>query len=98
MTTVRAVVLIAAASLLSAAMLAWVSRAPAQVRERTVPEQAYAPDLGARFPAEDVARHGAYRGPSYLHFALSLSLSIVVLAALALGPWPRAVARFEAVP
>jgi STE24 endopeptidase len=98
MSTPRAVALVATVSILSALVLAWVSRTPSQVRERDVPAEAYSAELGSRFPAEDVARHGAYRAPAYVHLALSTLLSVVVLVVLAAGPWRQLVARIEALP
>lgn len=98
MGTARVVVIIAAASLLSAGLLAWVSRAPAQLRTRQVTAEAYDAALGAEFPDADVARHGAYRGPGYLYLLLSNALTLLTLLLLARGPLGRLIARSDAVP
>jgi STE24 endopeptidase len=85
----RAFLVIAAASVLSAGILALVSRAPASVRADKPSSDATDPSHGAQFTAAEIRRAGAYNGPGYLNFFLSTALSIVVLIALARGPMGR---------
>jgi STE24 endopeptidase len=79
----------------SATAVALVSRTPASVREGKPGEEARDPSRGAVFSDDDVARHGAYRGPSYLSFVLSTLLSIVLLVLLVRGPFAGLVDRIE---
>jgi Zn-dependent protease with chaperone function len=85
----RAFVILATASLLSAGVLAFVSRAPASIRTDSPGPDATDPDLGARFTPDEIRRGGAYNGPSYLAFFLETALTIVVLLVLARGPLAR---------
>ena len=89
MSLVRALLIVAAASLLSAGVLAFASRAPASVRaDRTGPD-ATDPALGARFTPSEIRRAAAYNGPSYLAFLLETALTVVLLLVLARGPMAR---------
>ncbi|HYI43869.1 MAG TPA: M48 family metallopeptidase [Actinomycetota bacterium] len=95
----RAFVIIAVSSLLAAGVLALVSRAPASVRAEPQDTPADTqPELGAEFTDEQIARHGAYRGPSYLFFALITVLEVLILVTLARGPFARIVDRFGGLP
>ena len=98
MGTGRVVVIVVAAALLSAGLLAWVSRAPAQLRDASVTEGSYDPALGARFSDEEVARHGAYRGPAYLFLLLSTALTVLVLVLMSRGPVARFTERVAGLP
>lgn len=98
MSTGRAVLLIAIASIASALLLAWFSRTPTQIRERDVDQESYSAELGSNFTDDEIARHGAYRGPAYLYFALSTLLTVLTLVALASGPWSRLVDRLNGLP
>ena len=98
MSTSRALIVIAVASLLSALLLAWVSRAPAQLRNREVSADSYDASLGSEFEPTDVARHAAYRGPGYLYLLLSNVLSICVLVILWRGPLGRVLGHFVGAP
>ena len=98
MSTGRAVILIVLVAAAAAGLLALVSRTPADVRLAEPPPGAGDPALGAHFSAELVARHGAYRGPAYLFFGLSVVLQVVILLLLARGPWSRFVNFLEGMP
>jgi STE24 endopeptidase len=98
MTSARAAVLIAALALASAVALALASRAPAAVRtERTAPGATDAA-RGASFTDAEIARHGRYRAPSYLSYALHVVLGAAVLVVLARGPMRGFVDRIEGWP
>jgi STE24 endopeptidase len=84
----RAIAIVVLAGLVAAAVLAVVSRAPAEVREARPSPDAADPARGATFTEEDIARHDAYRGPSYLSFGLSSAVGIVVLVVLAVALFP----------
>jgi STE24 endopeptidase len=87
MTWPKLLVIVGLASLLSAGVLALVSRAPASIRNDKPGPEATSPELGARFTDEQIARHGAYRGPGYLAFAFRAVLPILLLVLLARGPF-----------
>ena len=99
MSPLRATLIIACAALLSAGLVALVSRTPERVRQPGGPRHdtdsvaPTDPALGSDFDEADVARHGAYNGPQYLAFALGIVLEIVILVVLARGPLARAVDR-----
>ena len=82
----RFAVLAAVTAVAAAAVLAAVSRAPADVRTARPGPDAADPSLGATFTDEQIARHGAYRGPGYLAFVLTLAVEVLVLVMLARGP------------
>lgn len=98
MTTTRAILILAAISIGAALLVALVSRTPAEVRHNEPPVEARDPSLGASFSDEQVARHGAYRAPAYLGFALSVVVEVALLLVLARGPWGRIVAAAERLP
>jgi STE24 endopeptidase len=81
-----------------AGLLALSSRTPEEVRSNSPGKGATRAELGARFSDEQIARHGAYRGPTYLSFALSTVLNLVVLLVLARGPFGRLIDRLQTVP
>jgi STE24 endopeptidase len=83
----KLILIVGVASLVSAGMLALVSRTPASIRNEKAGPEATSPDLGASFTGEQIARHGAYRGPAYLGFALRLVLPVLLLVLLARGPF-----------
>ena len=91
----RAAIIIALIAFGSAGLLAFVSRTPSEVRNIDESSQSTDPSLGARFAPEQIARHGAYRGPVYLSFFLGLAVEVTVLVVLALGPLPQLVSRLE---
>ena len=95
MSWARALSLIAAVSIGSAGAVAFVSRAPAELRQRPADPGATDPSLGSSFTAEQVARHAAYRGPGYLSFALGVAVQVVALVVLARGPWAGLVGALE---
>ena len=82
-------------SLGAAAAVALVSRAPQSVREAKPTNDERDPARGAEFSDELVARHGAFRAPSYLAFVLGTVLSLVLLVLLARGPFAALVSRVE---
>ena len=94
----RAVALLFVIALVSAAAVALASRAPAEVRNAKPGAEAHDPSLGARFTPEQVARHGAYRGPGYLALALSIVVELVALVLLARSLLPRALNFIEKLP
>ena len=98
MSTGRAVAILVLAALACAAAVGLAARAPAALRQARPAPEATDPGLGARFSDTDVARHGAYRAPGYLAFALGLALSVAALVVLARGPFGRAVALTERLP
>jgi len=83
----KLVLIVGLVSLLSAGLLALVSRAPTSIRNDKPGPEATSPELGASFTDDQIARHGAYRGPSYLAFALRALLPILLLILLARGPF-----------
>lgn len=91
MTVTKAVVLLVVLALGSAIVLALASRAPDRVREAEPGPDATDASHGSHFSEEDVARHGAYRGPTYLSLALQIVLQIVTLVVLARVLVPRIV-------
>ena len=82
----------------AAGILALVSRTPAEVRLAEPPPESRDPVLGARFTPQQVARHGAYRGPAYLSLGLSIAVQVAVLVILARGPFSRLVGLLDGVP
>ena len=88
----------AAVSIGSALIVALVSRTPADVRSDEPSVEARDPSLGADFTDAQIARHGAYRAPSYLGFALSIVIELTLLIVLARGPWGRLVDKIASVP
>jgi Zn-dependent protease with chaperone function len=98
MSLARAVLIVGVVSVVSAALLAFVSRTPAEVRAAKPGPEATDPSLGPDFTDEQISRHGAYRGPSYLSFALGTFVEIVLLAVLARGPFRRLADATEGLP
>src|ERR671918_2458980 len=98
MSIVRAILIIGAISVASAALVAFVSRTPSEVRAAKPGPEATSPSLGPEFTDEQISRHGAYRGPSYLGFALGTLVEIVLLVALARGPFRRLADAAEGLP
>ncbi|MDP9068944.1 MAG: M48 family metallopeptidase [Actinomycetota bacterium] len=86
MTTTRALLAISVLSLLAAAVVALVSRTPADVRLDRAPADATDPSHGATFTESQVRRHGAYREASYAAFGASLVVEVATLLLLARGP------------
>lgn len=97
MSALKAVVILSLLAAAAASLVAVVSRAPASVRFDRPGPAATDPALGARFTDEEVARAGAYRGPSYLAFALGIALQLAALVVVARGPLARLIDRFEGV-
>ena len=94
----RAVVVILLLAGVAAGILALVSRAPAEMRLAEPSPGSRDPALGARFTPQQIARHGAYRGPAYLSIGLSIALQGAVLVILARGPFSRLVDLLEGSP
>jgi STE24 endopeptidase len=82
-------VIVVVAAICSAGLVALVSRTPASVRATRPGPDATDPSLGAHFTDEQVSRHAAYRGPSYLSYTLSVLLELGVLVVLVMGPFRR---------
>lgn len=93
--TVLVVLVLCAAA---AAIVGIVSRTPAAVREDRPDRSATDPALGATFTDEQIARHGAYRGPAYLSFVVGVVIPLLLLVLLARGPFAAFVERVRAVP
>ncbi|MGH2695055.1 MAG: M48 family metallopeptidase [Actinomycetota bacterium] len=93
MSFVRAALVIAVLSAAVALAVGILSRTPAEVRRAEPPSDATDPSQGARFTDEQVARHGAYRAPTYLALALSFVLEVSVLLVLARAGAYRIVER-----
>ncbi|MGH2755367.1 MAG: M48 family metallopeptidase [Actinomycetota bacterium] len=87
MTWPKLILIAGLASLLSAGILALVSRTPASVRNDKPRAEATSAALGADFTDDQIARHGAYRGPTYLGFVLRVLLPLLALLLLARGPF-----------
>jgi STE24 endopeptidase len=98
MSIARAVLIVGVVSVAGAALVAFASRTPAEVRAAKPGPGATAPSLGPHFTDEQIHRHAAYRGPAYLGFALGTVLEIVLLVVLARGPFPRLVDATEGLP
>lgn len=95
MTTSRAILILLVLAVASASLLAFDSRAPAEVRDAEPGEGATDASNGATFSDADVARHGAYRAPAYLAIAMSILLQVVALLILARVLVPNLVARID---
>lgn len=77
--------------------MALVSRTPPEVRAAEPGPAATDPSLGASFSDEQISRHGAYRGPSYLAFFVALAIEVVTLIALVRGPLPRLASSLDGI-
>lgn len=95
MSWARAILTVAAASVVAAALVGLVSRTPAELRTRPDETGATDPSLGSSFTDEQVARHGAYQRPGYVAFGLGLVVQVVTLVVLARGPWANLIASLE---
>jgi STE24 endopeptidase len=98
MSIARAVLIVGVVSVASAALVAFVSRTPAEVRAAKPGQEATNPSLGPDFTEEQISRHAAYRGPAYLGFALGTVLEIVLIVVLARGPFRRLVDATQGLP
>ena len=87
MTWIKFAVIMTLLSLGSAAVVAFASRAPESIRRATASDEEKDPSRGAVFSDEDIARHGAYRGPSYLAFVLGTLVSLATFLFLIKGPF-----------
>lgn len=94
----RAFLIVALIALGGAGLVALVSRTPADVRAAAPGPEARDPALGGSFTDDQVARHGAYRLPQYVAFAVAIALEVVVLIVLARGPFGRMVASVRGLP
>lgn len=95
MTWLRYALSIGVLSLAAAGALALYSRTPADVRAAVPSSEATDPTLGAHFTDREIARHGAYRAPTYVAFALTMVVPIAALLLLARGPFASLVGRVE---
>jgi STE24 endopeptidase len=98
MSTVKALAIVAALSLLAAGIVAFVSQAPASLRSEEPGRAATDPSIGARFTDQQIERAAAFRGPTYLAFALGVLLQIATLLILLKGPFARFVDAIERIP
>src|SRR5918995_3007154 len=89
---------ITALALLAALLLAFISRAPADVRRAEPGPGATDSSLGADFTDEQVARHGAYREAAYTVYALSVLVEMAALVIFLRGPGARTVEWLQRVP
>jgi STE24 endopeptidase len=94
LTVTRTLVLALLLSCAAAAVVGFVSRTPAELRLQEPP----AAPGSSGFTDEQVARHGAFRGPLYLAFALGVIVEIAVLVLLRGRPMERIVSWLDAVP
>ncbi|MPZ70288.1 MAG: M48 family metalloprotease [Actinobacteria bacterium] len=85
MSIARALLAIALLAVTAAGTLALVSRTPASIRAEAR-EGSTDPALGSTFTDDQVASHGAYRGPAYIAYFLTLLINLAVLIVLARGP------------
>ena len=97
MSVARFVLIVALLAGVVAGTLALVSRTTASVRAEAR-QGSTDPSLEATFTDDQIASHGAYRGPAYLSYFLSLGLQVIVLVLLARGPLRRVMDRVEAWP
>lgn len=93
----RALLVALLLSCAAASVVAFVSRTPASVRTPANVSFGEGADDGG-FPDAVVARHGAYRGPLYLAFALGAIVEVAVLLLLRGRPIGQLVGWFERVP
>jgi STE24 endopeptidase len=98
MSLARAVLIVSIVSISCAALVAFVSRTPAEVRAAKPGPEATDSSLGPHFTDAQINRHAAYRGPAYLGFALGTVLEIVFLVVLARGPFRRVVDATDGLP
>ena len=98
MNSARAIVLIVVLSLATAGVVAWLSRAPASLRDAEADPAATDPARGAEFTEVQIARGDAFRKPGYLSFALGTLLQLAVLLLLARGPMESLVNTLRRVP
>jgi STE24 endopeptidase len=94
----RAAVVLATLALASAALLALISRTPAEIRAARPGPGATDPARGAVFSDVQIARHGAYRRASYAGLILMTAIQFAALGVMARGPFGRLVDRLEGVP
>jgi STE24 endopeptidase len=85
-------------ALVSAALLGYLSRAPASLRRAEPPPGAVDPANGARFGELARQRSAAYNRASYAGFFIGAALRVAALVVLALGLWRRIVEALEVVP
>lgn len=97
MTWTKALFVLILLALVSAGVVAFVSRTPESVRAAAPGRAETDPSLGATFSPQDVSRNGAFRGPGYLSYALGTVLTFVTLLLLARGPVQRLADRLETV-
>jgi STE24 endopeptidase len=94
MSVVRVVVVALLVSCVAASIVGFVSRTPASVRIQSGPS--VVPPSG--FTDEQVARHGAFRGPLYLAFVFGVLLEITLLVLLRGRPIGRLISWLETLP
>ena len=94
MSFARAILIALSVSLVFAGVVAFVSRAPAELRA----PQADVEPASDGFTDAQVARHGAYRGPLYLAFFLSLAVQVVALLLLRGEPIAQLVRSVQGLP
>ena len=85
-------------ALVSAGLLGYVSRAPANLRRAEPPPGAVDPTNGARFGELARERSTAYNRASYAGFLIGAALRVAALVVLALGLWRRIAEALEVVP
>jgi STE24 endopeptidase len=93
MSIVRPLIFVLFVAVVCAVIVGTVARTPTEVRVAEPDPNATDPDNGAAFSDEQIARHGAYRGPLYLALAFGLAVEIVALVALARGPYRTVLER-----
>jgi STE24 endopeptidase len=98
MTWTKLVLIAGLLSLLSAGLVAFISRAPVEIRSAEPSSGATDASLGASFTDEQIDRHRAFRAPSYAAFAVGSVLPVVFLVLLARGPFAALVAQVQRLP
>jgi STE24 endopeptidase len=91
-------VVLAALALVSAALLGYLSRAPASLRRSDPPRGAADPSNATSFSMLAKRRAAAYSAASYAGFLIGAVLRVTVLIVLALGLWRTIVGALEALP
>lgn len=99
MTLGRLLLLLLSLALVTAALVAFVSRTPLAVRQAGPDVYELEPGQSrAQFSAAAIARHAAYRGPLYLALALGTAMQIALVVGLRGAPVAALVRGLERVP
>lgn len=97
MTWTKLLIVMTLLSVGSAALVGFVSRTPASVREDVAGPDSLDPARGSSFTDAEISRAGDFRGPAYLGFVLTTLIPIVLLLQLARGPFAELVGKVGGV-